>query len=227
MKKLYLIACAAMLGLTAQAREFTFFMGNTPVTPGTTVTFEKIEITDEGGYFSVMMDPDLYVSSDIFTNTAVIKATCTSGQGINLCAGGSCSSGTTVTKENVTISTNQKVPLKYDFIGEYDTVEEIPTVISEIEATDAKYPEVKASFTIVMGRNAGVTVIENSPELRFNGSALEYDLAAPATLALFNATGTQVLSAQLEGRGTLSTTDLEAGIYVYSLNGKTNKIYIR
>ncbi len=227
MKKFYLVLCSTLLCFASQARELTFYIGDTPIENGATVEFTDINVEDYGDYKEVTMAPALYVSTDLFTNALSVTATCTSGQTIQLCAGGNCQAGTTVTKSNVTISTNQKLPLQFEYIAELDGDEEVPVVTAKIEAQDGTYEATYKSYTIVMGKQTGVTLIENSPELTYAEGAFEYNLTAPEAFALYNTVGLQVLGAQLEGHGTLAADGLTAGIYVYTLGSKTGKIYVK
>lgn len=227
MKKLYPVLAALLLAGSMQARELTFYLGDEPIAAGTTLNFTGIEVTDYGDYKEVLMEPDLYVSSDIFTTALSVTATCTSGQPIRLCAGGNCVGGVTVTKKDIKVQTGEKLPLRFDYVGELDADEAIPTVTATIEAQDGTDESTHKSFTIVMGQSAGLTLIENSADLYFNGSAIVYSLDAPSVFRLYTAEGLCVLETSLEGEGTIATEGMAAGIYVYTLGSKTAKIFIK
>lgn len=227
MKKLYLILCGAMLCISAQARELTFWYGDTPIADGSTINFTDIEVIDNGTYKEVHMEPELYLSTDIFSSEITVTATCTSGQVIELCAGGSCTAGTSVTKENVVISTNEKKELRYDYKADLDIDEEVPTVIATIEAQDGTFTQTRKSFTIVMGESAAINSIESLSDFRFTDAGLEYDLDSASTFALYAVDGRLAMKATLSGRGTLSTSSLAKGIYIYSIGGTSGKIYIK
>ncbi len=227
MKKIYTALAALMVAASMHAGELTFYLGDEPIAAGSTLNFTDIEVTDYGDYKEVLMDPDLYVSSNIFTTTLSVTATCTSGQSIQLCAGGSCEGGTTVTKKDIKVQTNEKLALRFDYVGELDADEPIPTVTATIEAQDGADESTHTSFTIVMGQTAGLTVIENSADLYFNGSAIVYSLDAPAAFSLYNAEGRCVLDTVLTGEGSLTTDGMAAGIYVYTLGTRTAKIFIK
>ena len=117
MKKLYTILLAALCSAGAAATELTFWIGNQKITPGTTVAFDEMTVNDLGTYKEVTMDPGLSLSTNIFSSDITITATCQSGQTIRMCAGGSCKGGESVTKDNVTIATGQKLPLEFE--GEF------------------------------------------------------------------------------------------------------------
>lgn len=225
MRRIYLLLCAALLALSSQARELTFYIGDTEIKNGETVNFTDIKLTDAGGYYDVVMAPDLYIASDIFTANLNITATCTSGQQIQMCAGGSCKMGEVVEKKGIAIQAKTKLSLQFEYVGELDYDEEVPTVTATIEAQDGKYENTYKSYTIVMGPTASITVIENNRQIRFTEAGLEYSLDAPASFVLYDMAGHTIHSADLSGAGTIALEGLRSGVYVYSLNGKSFKIF--
>lgn len=227
MKKIYLTILGALLTFGAGARELTFYMGNTPVANGSTVVSDALELEDFGDYKEVKMDPDLYLESDIFTSDVEIKVTCLTGQSIQLCAGGNCMKGTTVTKTKVKINGGQRLPLQYDFVGELDADEPVPTVTSLIEAVDTKHTETAKSFTITMGQNASVSVVEHKTDITVTPAGIVYTLDAPVQFALFNITGQRIYSAELRGTGIVSTTSLPQGLYVFRAGKHSGKIIVK
>lgn len=227
MKKFYLLLCAAALGLTAQARQLTFYIDNQAITPGSTVEFSDVLIEEDGGVKYVTMAPSLSLGADLYMKVDIV-ADCTSGQTVQMCAGGACKSGKKVVKENIAISTGSKLPLKFEYEGEFDTDEKVADVTTAFSAVCADYPETAIQFILVMGTDLGsVTAIAMPEGLKLVPGGLEYDLASPAVLALYNAAGACVLNAAVEGHGTVSTASLPAGIYVYSLGGKSGKLYVK
>ena len=226
MKRLYLPLLAVLLGMSAQARELTFYIGDTPITDGQTINFTDIEVTDRGDTYNVTMAPELYIASDIFTSKLSVTATCTSGQQIQMCAGGTCQAGTTVTKSDIAIQPNTKLALEFDYNAR-NLSGDVPVVVTTIEAQDGTYTATHKSFTIVMGSQASVTVIENHNELHAVAGAIEYALDAPAVFALYNIDGLLVTSQQLNGHGSISTAGLPTGVYVYTLGDRSGKLYIR
>ena len=117
MKKLYFLMAALLVGGISQARELTFYFGNDVVEPNSTVVLKE-----------VVMAPPLYVSSDIYTKDLKITATCTSGQEIQLCAGGNCMTGPTVTKEGIKVQPDQKLALDLEYIAQMPVDETAPRV---------------------------------------------------------------------------------------------------
>ena len=228
MKKLYITLAAALLGVASmQARELAFYMGEEKIATGEEVKFNEIEKEVIPGGFEVTMAPELYLWSDFLSNTIQITAKCTSGQEIQMCAGGDCMKGKEVVKKNIEIKANSKLDLKFDYMAEIEG-ETIPEVVTEFEAYDTNYTNTKVSFTLVMNSESGaLTVIKNNASFRAVAGGIEYSLDAPAAVELYSITGRKVLSAHLEGNGTLSTASLPKGIYVYTLGDKSGKLYIR
>lgn len=157
MKKI-LIAAAMLCAMTASARELTFYIGDTPIENGSTIEFSDFKVeTYDDGYRGVTMAPELFVSSDIFTEKVSITAECTSGQTIQLCAGGNCMAGTKVTKNNVTLKTDTKLPLMFDYVNnDIEPGAEVPKVTAVISAQDGDFADTFKSFTIVMAEKAAL-----------------------------------------------------------------------
>lgn len=227
MKKLYAIMLGLALGLSAQARELTFYLGDEVIAPASEIEFNDITVEDMGAFSIVTMAPDLYISSDIYTSELNITATCTSGQTVQMCAGGACKSGQVVKKENVKVQAGAKLPLRFDFETELGPGEPIPNVVTLLEAQDGDFEQTHKQFVITMGQKGSVETIELPAGVRVLDGALAYELSAPARLTLYNAAGACVLDATLDGCGTISTAHLAKGIYVYALGKTTGKIFIK
>lgn len=231
MKKLYVTIIAALLGSSSlAARELVFYMGTTPIADKENVQFKDIEISSIGGGRSeVSMEPQLYLFTDIVTSSVKISANCISGQTISMCAGGSCGvPNTSIVKENISIASNQKLPLEFHYEGILEAGQEAPQVVTEFEAVDTRRPETLKSFTLVMNPQSGVaTVIGTNNSFRAVSGGIEYSFDAPTAVEIFNTAGRKMLSDTFSGSGTLSTSGLDAGVYIYSLNGVSGKIYIR
>ena len=227
MKKIYLSMLALLLCFgVAEARKLTFYIGKTAITPGETVSFEDIVVDDYGDYREVTMAPELYLTSDIYSSKINITAKCTSGQSIQMCAGGACAMGETVTKENITIQTNAFLELKFDYIVELEGDEAIPVVVTEFSAVDTAYPETAVTFTLVMGEKGGVTLIENNADLVAVEGGIQYNVEQPTTLEIVDIQGRKVAEATVNGFGFLPI-DAPAGVYVYTFGENSGKIYIK
>ncbi len=227
MKKIYLSMLALLLCFgVAEARKLTFYIGKTAITPGETVSFEDIAVDDYGDYREVTMAPELYLTSDIYSSKINITAKCTSGQSIQMCAGGACAMGETVAKENITIQTNAFLELKFDYIVELEGDEAIPVVVTEFSAVDTAYPETAVSFTLVMGEKGGVTLIENNADLVAVEGGIQYNVEQPTSLEIVDIQGRKMAEATVNGFGFLPI-DAPAGVYVYTFGENSGKIYIK
>lgn len=227
MKKIYLSMLALLLCFgVAEARKLTFYIGKTAITPGETVSFEDIVVDDYGDYREVTMAPELYLTTDIYSSKISITAKCTSGQSVQMCIGGACSKGESITKENITIQTNAFLDLKFDYIVELEGDEAIPVVVTEFTAVDTAYPETAVAFTLVMGEKGSVTLIENNADLLAVEGGIQYNVEQPATLELVDIQGRKVAEATVDGYGFLPV-DAPAGVYVYTFGEKSGKIYLK
>lgn len=232
MKKLLLILASAAAAMTAQARELTFWLGDEKIEPGSSIEFTKPEVTDLGGVDQLMFAPELYISSDIYSSKIKVTAVCTTGQTFQMCCGGQCSNGTTVVKENVKVQTGQKLPLEFEYVefpwmgGEY------PTIVTEFEAQDGSYENTNIKFVLTMGPDgASVEAVEVDAPVRITSAGIVYNLPAGGTIELFSITGSRALKASLHGSGTLDTTSLKRGVYVYTLAtpslSRTGKLVVK
>lgn len=229
MKKFYLLLAAALMGASANA-ELAFYIGETPIENGSNIEFTDITIEDYGTFRRVEMAPDLYLGSDEAAAGISVTATCTSGYAIKLCAGGECEAGESVTKSDITMKKGDKLALMMDYEGYLmDAAQEVPTIAVDIEAQEGTDESTRKSFTIVMGEEAeaGLTVIENISELKAVNGAISYSIEGEAAFTLTDLSGRTAMSCTLAGEGTLSTAELQAGIYVYTLGNKSGKIYIK
>ena len=227
MKKIYLSMLALLLCFgVAEARKLTFYIGQTAITSGETVSFEDIVVDDYGDYREVTMAPELYLTTDIYSSKISITAKCTSGQSIQMCAGGACEMGTTVTKQNVTLQPNALLDLKFDYIVELEGDEAIPVVVTEFSAVDTAYPETAVSYTLVMGEKGSVTLIENRADLVAVAGGVQYNVEQPTQLELVDIQGCKVTEATVNGYGFLPV-DAPAGVYVYTFGENSGKIYLK
>ena len=227
MKKFLLLLAGVSAYMSADAIELTFWMGNQQITPDQTVKFTDIDIVnyDEDGYKEVKMDPKLSISSNIFSSDVKITATCTSGQSIQMCAGGLCRGGVTVTKEGVTVRPNQKLDLGFDYAGEFDLDETIPTVVTVIEAEDVQESDSKVQFIIEMGEaGASVSTIEVNDDFKAVEGGVAYSADKDCTLTITTMSGVTVYTANVSGEGFIN---LDKGLYVYTFGSRSGKIYIK
>ena len=73
-------------------------------------------------------------------------------------------------------------------------------------------------------------MIAKDADLLFENGMLVYHLDGAATITLYDLQGRAVLSVDAEGNGSVSTSNLPAGIYAYGVEGcvkKNGKIYVK
>ncbi len=116
MKKLYMALALALVAVSAGAANLKFYLGDQEIAQGSTVGYSEYEWVEEfePGVWDIMMKPKIYLESDFFTNTVTITATCTSGHKIQMCCGGQCMSGETVTKSDLTLRQGVKFDLEFN-----------------------------------------------------------------------------------------------------------------
>lgn len=225
MKKLYIALTALAMSLGAQAIELTFLLDGKEITPGSNVEFNAIETVTYDDYKEVKMAPALSLTTDIYSSKIKVTATCTSGQAIQMCAGGSCSGGVSVTKENIRIQTGARLPLEFHYITELDLDETIPVVTTLFEAEDVTKAGSKTEFVLVMGEEgASLSRVELSEGVSVAPGALCYEVASEEPLSIFTADGVCVCSASVSGKGSV---ELPEGFYIYTLGHDSGKVYIK
>lgn len=223
-KSLLLLFCIAAY-CSASALELSFWLGNKQIAPGETVEFTDITVDESGGYLDVKMKPALYLKSDTYTTDVKITASCTSGQSIGLCAGGKCIGGETVVKEDIIIATGAKLDLGFDYMGEFDLGEDVPTVVTVFEAEDVTVPGSKVQFTLKMGKDLGsITAVQTSQKLTSAKGGIRYAATVGSKLSVYTLAGNVVFDKTLYGDGFIA---LPRGLYIYRLGNTAGKIYVK
>lgn len=220
-----MILSCAIAFVNAQALELSFWLGNQKIEPGSTVEFNNATVVDYGTYKEVTMKPELTLSSNIYSSSITVVAECTSGQSIQMCAGGVCRGGKTVTKEKVTVRTGEKLDLGFDYVGEFDPGEAIPVVTTHFTAEDTTEPGSKVEFVLVMSEgSASLIEIEAAEGLEPVKGGVRYDVTGEKQLSLYNLEGVCVFTATLSGSG---VAEVPAGLYLYSLGNTSGKILVK
>lgn len=226
--KRFLLMLAAAAALSAQAVTLTFTVNGQKVTPGSTVYFEDYVADDLGdGYWYIEMNPNVKLTSDFFTNKVSVTAECTSGQAIQMCAGGACVKSESVTKSNLTLRKDTPLDLMFEYLNEEYEGATVPDVITKFTAINDN--DAPVEFTLVMGPSAaGIeSVAADKSAIKVVRGAIAYNFPQPAAFTLYSITGQQVMSATLNGQGTLTTSHLPAGIYVFTAGAKSGKIIVK
>lgn len=224
MKKIYTLILSMLCVLGAQAIELSFWLGNQKITPGSTVEFTDIIVDDYESYIDVKMEPAIYLSTNIYSSDVKVTARCTSGESIEMCAGGLCKGGEEVVKDKVTLRPAQKLDLEFHFWSDYDSVDDIPVVITEFEAEDTTEPGSKVTFTLVMkSPSASVSEIESDNGIQAVAGGLKYDFGHTASLSICTVDGVCLYSSKVNGSGIVA---LERGLYIVSVDGAGKKVLI-
>lgn len=230
MKRFLLLALAAVSAAAPlAARELKFYNGDTPLESGIRLESKDFTVTPIGnGMVEVAFEPNLYIWSDIFTNTITLTAKCVSGQMIQFCPGGECVAGESVKKENIKINADQKLFLQFEYIAELSENEDIPTVVTELSAVDTKHENVEASITVVMNSSSGVyDIFANDASFRAVSGGIEYNFAAPQEISVYTLLGNKVYSGTVSGSGKIDSSSWASGVYLYRAGKKSGKLYLR
>ncbi len=220
MKKFYLILTALATAFSSHAGGLNFMIGDRTIEKGETVTFGEIESDGFGGW---MIDPSLSVMSSESTTTGIVVAECTTGQKVQMCAGGTCMMNTSITKTGLKFVANQKFPLEFeytDFMSE--TKDDIDKDIT-VNFTAEDGLGAATSMVLILNPSEGSVgvVFGDKPEVKFVGKSLVYKVNGTCTLSLHNILGVRAMQTTISGTGSISLTDLPKGIYVYSVQGAT------
>lgn len=231
MKKFYTLfaSLAFIFAANAANNKLTFFIGETPIENGSTVEFNELTVMQDfgDGWGEVKYEPKLFLTNDFYSSKIKVTAKCTSGESVMMCCGGACGSGVEVVKDNLKMQAASTLPLEFHWETDEIELAAVPEITVEFEAFDGSGKNSPASFTLVMKKNAGVENIAAAAYVRFSGKTLYYNVASASQLTLYSIIGTPVLSRNVSGNGSVSLDGLAKGCYIYSLAGKTGKIYVK
>ena len=225
MKKFYLLAAAMLVAGAANADTMNFYMGDTQIANGETVSFTDMSQDPDGDGFYVTFDPRMMLITD-FTGSVNITADCISGQQIQMCAGGACEFAKVITKNNVRVEAGQKLPLLFEFMGTVPSLDDLE-ITTELAAVKSGDTGVATSCVVVFRyEGSGIASITTDNVLSFNNGSIAYSVSAPAALSIYSVSGSRVVNATVSGNGNLDTT-LAPGVYVYNMAGRTGKFIVR
>lgn len=226
MKKLLLsIALIGSATLAGSAKELTFQYEGNNLENGATVIYNEMEILDDiPGYALVMIEPNIFIVSDVDANNVSVRAT--ANESIGLCAGGKCENGTDVTKSPVTLAAN--VPLNIQLDAQLEFTDGAPVVVPFYQVTvEAWYnddPDNKVTLNVQMGDIAGVESIAAGQNIvNINGKNLNYDVTGNSHITVYSLSGKTLVNKNVAGSGSISLGNLPKGVYVYRVKGKTSK----
>lgn len=235
MKKLYIIAAAALVSASAAAQTVNFTRNGEVLTNGTTLNYsEKTEVQEiDGTFITFTIEPEIYVVSDEDVNIS-LKAECTSGQEIQMCYG-ECMSGPTVFYNNIPLTANTPLATQFKYLYTIEFDDEgnpiMPTepIVTELSLNLAGTIGLPLSkITVVMDPNdSSVSVLEADKSFSYTNGEIRYDAGDGMQCGLYDAEGKCVLDTRISGTGAISTKNLAPGIYVYRLGSKSGKIYVK
>lgn len=212
--------------MSANARQLTFYNGETPVENGASITFNDVQVTPAGANKEVMIAPELSLGTDTYSSQ--ISLVCKSdGESVQMCAGGACEQGKTI-KKTLKINGGKTVPLQFEYMATLPKDAAVPKIVCTFEAQDGTYADTKITMTVVLnGENGGIEAIVNGYELYSDAEGVHYNVEGARQLALYGITGMKVLQRTVSGSGVIATGEIPAGIYVYTLGNKSGKIIVR
>lgn len=233
MKKIYMIAAAALLTVTtAGARELKFCQGDKVFNAQDRLVWNQCKIEDYGADGKdYVYDPGISILSDVDANDVIVTATCTTGQNIQLCCGGSCEMGTSLTKRNIEVKAGVPLASQLEQTGQtYSADEPIPHVEVELTAQYADDPSSLIKLEMVFDSGTGITTIVADNDFCAVQGGIRYNLTGASEVNLYDMTGRRVFSEKVSGSGIIPTAALPVGIYVYCVEGsarRTGKLFVR
>ena len=229
MKKLLLsIALLSGAVMAANAELYFQFEGEN-LENGETLNYEGYEyvpvLNPDGsasGMYQFKVDPEIHIVS---TTEVTASVSATANIGIQLCAGGECEKGTSVTKPAVALAANTPLNLQFDWVADgvnFGEDVEIPAIQAKLTATAGN--ETITLNVNMGGFTAGVESLGASlNKIYVSGKTLNYDLSNAAQLSLYSLSGKTILHKSVSGNGSVSLANLPSGVYLYRLAGKENK----
>ena len=224
MKKQLLLTFALLSGALTANADIDMYMGEQKLADNGTYTFNTItEDPIMGGF---IIDPHLSLLSteDAMVN---ITARCTSGQKIQMCAGGQCENAPTVRKEDITLQANVKLDLRFEYIdNQVDDQSQLPKNITTVFTIEG---DEELSYTLVMNSDgSGIqTIVDRDRNVAYANGELLYNLSKATTLTLCDTNGRVVLNTSVSGNGSVSLANLAKGIYIYRIGHNAGKIVVR
>lgn len=224
MKKQLLLALALLPGALTANAAMDMYMGEQKLANNGTYTFNTIEEDPIMGGF--IIDPHLSLQSTEET-VVNIEAKCTSGQEIQMCAGGQCEKAPTVRKEDITLQANEKLNLQFEYIdNEAEDKAQLPKNITTVFTIEG---DEELSYTIVMNSDGSgiAAVVERDRNVAYTDGELIYNLSKPGNLILCDTNGRVIINTTLSGNGSFSLAGIDKGIYIYRLGNNAGKIVVR
>lgn len=232
MKKFYLMLGAALLGIGANAQTLTFKLGDEIIEPGKTVIFEGGDKYEVPGVMATWNCAPEFTVTPSASGTIDVVGKSLTGDEFQMCCNGGCTPGTLINKPGINVTANNPYDLVLEFIGtQMGEDAKIPqNAVIEISAQYNGKPETltKCSVKFFDTEGAGVmTVLDGKSSLYSVNGAIEYSVETPSTLTIYSTDGTVVGHEKVNGNGSVSTSDLAKGVYLYTLGSKSGKVLVK
>lgn len=236
MKKLSLILGLGLIAMGANAATLKLTMvGDKEIQNGETIVFNDGEIDQKDGYYTYWcFDPEIMITGSE-AGAITLNFECTTGQSIQCCISSDlgCISGETVNIPSFNLAANTPTPMMFDYTEQprRPGSETLPTDVTanvSVKYLSDETSEIK--FTMIFNHkdeNAVSNVREEDAKLIVNNGAIEYATAEAAVLNVYDTCGRLVISEKVNGNGSVATTGLGKGVYVYTLGAKSGKFLVK
>lgn len=222
---------AVILGIGANAQTLTFKLGGQTVEPGTTAVFEGGDKYEVPGVMATWNCAPEFTVTPSASGTIDVVGKSLTGDEFQMCCNGGCTPGTLINKPGINVTANDPYDLVLEFIGtQMGEDAKIPqNAVIEISAQYNGKPETltKCNVKFFADGSGVISVVDAKSSLNTLNGALEYSVESPATLNLYSTDGTTVISTEVNGNGSVSTSGLAKGIYLYTLGAKSGKIVVK
>lgn len=224
MKKIFTSMLLMVAAFAASAQNFTVtaFDGTRTLKDG-----DVIECGYEESLFGGWdWDPAIEVLCNK-SLTLSVTANAPAGNKIQFCGiTGSCAmlSGTPETRSN-TYNEGDKVPMQLDIMSgnivyPVDATLKITDGTETVNITITFCPESQEELSIA-------DVAADGVKIALKGRTLNYNADSATDLTLYTISGQSAISRRISGHGSLSLTNLPAGVYIYRAGKKTGKFILR
>ena len=129
-----------------------------------------------------------------------------------------------------TVKKLDKSTANYDAEAAYRMVPSLPAEKGSmtVKITDGKGATFTLNVAFDTTKNGGIDAVETEADsFSVNGKTFNYNVSAPTALSVYSIVRKQVMSTDIEGRGTIDLSDLASGIYVYRAGHSSGKFIVR
>lgn len=222
MKKFYTLLAASLFAVAANAATINFMQNGAVLPNNDEVSFDKGAVDPYGG---ITYNPEIFILSDQSV-TVNVKAISLTGQQIQMCCGGDCESGENVTKNDVKLVGGTPLETQFEYIYIPKEGVEKPSIVSALLAVELPEDpgEYVAQLTVMFDlKSNSVSVLEADTDVVYRNGSLEYNVDKAYEFAIYDTNGRMVYSAVVNGKGSIDTTSLADGGYIYRIGNKAGK----